>query len=87
MHTGCYAAYAADQPWYRKPGWPVNRWTSLVSFNALLLALVLGVHWFVKPIPEPRWPGLALLLLIVNAWQLLARLISYVSLERQLPPR
>ncbi|MBD0268635.1 MAG: hypothetical protein ICV77_10120 [Cyanobacteria bacterium Co-bin8] len=87
LHTRCYPAYAAQQPWYRKPGWPVNRWRSLLPFNALLLSLVLALHFTVAPVAPSQWLGLGQLLLVVNAWLLVARLISYWSLERHLPPR
>ena len=87
MHADCYAPHAAEQPWYRKPGWPVNRWSSLLWFNALLLGIVSVLHFLVEPIPEPRLAGVGILLLIANSWQLIARLISYVRVERHLPPR
>lgn len=85
VHAGCYAAFAAARPWYRKPGWPVNRWRSLLPFNALLVGLVVVLHLVAGPIPGERWPGLGLILLVVNGWLVLARLVSYLSLERHLP--
>ncbi|MBE9159981.1 hypothetical protein IQ265_24610 [Nodosilinea sp. LEGE 06152] len=85
IHRGCYAAYAARQPWYRKPGWPVNRWRSLLAFNALLLAGVLLLHLLVRPMAGAEWLGLWPLLLAINGWLLVARLVSYWSLERHLP--
>ena len=85
LHAGCYSRYAAAQPWYRRPGWPVNRWSSLLWFNLLLLGLVLPLHWFVAPIAPGRLAGFAVLLAFIVGWQLLARLVSYVSLERHLP--
>jgi hypothetical protein len=86
FHAGCYPAHAARQPWYRRPSWPVNRWRSLLPFNALLLGLVLGLHLLVTPIAPQRWLGLGLLLLLVNGWLMAARLISYLTIERHLPP-
>lgn len=85
LHTFCYAAYAAQQPWYRKPGWPVNRWRSLLAFNALLLLGVLLLHLFVRPLSVSTGLGLRPLLLVINGWLLVARLISYGSIERYLP--
>lgn len=85
LHTSCYAAYAAQQPWYRKPGWPVNRWRSLLAFNALLLLGILLLHLLVKPLTGSVGLGLRPLLVVINAWLLLARLISYWSIERHLP--
>jgi hypothetical protein len=85
LHTSCYAAYAAQQPWYRRPGWPVNRWRSLLAFNALLLLGIFLLHLFVRPLAGPMGLGLRPLLVVINAWLLLARLISYWSIERHLP--
>ncbi|MFQ4137286.1 hypothetical protein PGN35_013295 [Nodosilinea sp. PGN35] len=87
LHNACYSAYAAQQPWYRKPGWPVNRWRSLLAFNALLLLGVLLLHLLVRPLSESTALGLRPLLLVINGWLLLARLISYWSIERHLPSR
>lgn len=85
LHGRCYAAYATQQPWYRKPGWPVNRWRSLLAFNALLLVGVLMLHLLVRPMSMSEWLGLRPLLLVINGWLLVARLVSYWSLERHLP--
>ncbi|WP_035984680.1 hypothetical protein [Leptolyngbya sp. KIOST-1] len=87
LHRSCYAAYAARQPWYRHPGWPVNHWRSLLAFNALLLVGVILLHLLVRPMPLSQWLGLKPLLLVVNGWLLAARGVSYWSLERHLPPR
>ena len=81
LHAGCYDAFAAARPWYRKPSWPVNRWRSLLAFNALLLAL----HLAGASVAPERRAGLAAILLTANAWLLLARALSYWSLERHLP--
>jgi hypothetical protein len=86
LHKRCYKAYAAQQPWYSKPGWPVNRVRSHLYFNALLLLGIVLLHWLVKPIPASQWSGLGWLLLVINGWLLVARLVSYLSLERHLPP-
>lgn len=87
LHAGCYGAFAAARPWYRKPGWPVNRWRSLLPFNALLLGLVLALHLAGAPVPPERRAGLAAILLAANAWLLAARAVSFVSIERHLPRR
>lgn len=84
LHTRCYAAFAAAQPWHRRPGWPVNRWMSLAWFNLLLLGGVYVLHRL-HPVPPERWRGLVLLLVLPNAWLLVARLLSYLGLERHLP--
>lgn len=84
LHVGCYGGFAAAQPWYRKPGWPVNRWTSLLWFNLLLLGAVF-VLTRLQPVAPERWRGLILLLVIPNVWLLAARLVSYRTLERHLP--
>ncbi|MBD1914736.1 MULTISPECIES: hypothetical protein [Cyanophyceae] len=85
LHTSCYAAYAAQQPWYRKPGRPVNYWRSLLAFNALLMLGILLLHLLVKPLTVSVGLGLRPLLVVINAWLLVARLISYWSIERHLP--
>ncbi|WOD38932.1 hypothetical protein [Nodosilinea sp. E11] len=85
IHRHCYAAYAAQQPWYRQPGWPVNRWRSLLAFNAIVLLGVLLLHLFIRPLSISAGLGLRPLLLAINGWLLVARLISYCSLERHLP--
>ena len=85
FHARCYDAYAAAQPWYRRPGWPLNRWRSLVLFNALLLALVLALHLLVTPVPPSRRAGLLGILALANGWLLLARLVSWRTVERHLP--
>lgn len=85
FHERCYTHHAARQPWYRKPSWPLNRWGSLLRFNGLLVTLVLGLHLTIAPLPEDGWVGLGSILLIANAWLLLARLVSYVRMERHLP--
>ncbi|MBE9109849.1 hypothetical protein IQ273_10545 [Nodosilinea sp. LEGE 07298] len=85
LHVRCYAAYAARQPWHQKPGWPINRWRSLLAFNALLLAGVILLHLLVSPLSVSEWLGLRPLLLAINGWLLVARLVSYWSLERHLP--
>ena len=86
FHAPCLPVYSARQPWYRKPSWPINRWGSLVRFNGLLIALVLGLHFTIAPLPDDAWPGLGSILLIANGWMLLARTVSWFSLERRLPP-
>ncbi|HYD55173.1 MAG TPA: hypothetical protein VEA99_21230 [Gemmatimonadaceae bacterium] len=85
LHATCYGAYAAAQPWYRHPGWPLNRWRSFVPFNALLLGPIVAVHLLVVPVPPRRWAGLAAILALANGWLLVGRLVSYRSLERYLP--
>ena len=85
MHVRCFAEYASRQPWHRRPGWPANRWTSFVRFNAVLL-LVLLLLVLVDPVAlRARWPTVALLLLAANAWLALARCVSWFSIERHLP--
>lgn len=85
MHGDCLRAYAARQPWYRRPGWPVNRWGSLLRFDAVLLAAVLLLHLLDAPALAARWPVVVGLLLAANAWLLLARGVSWLSIERHLP--
>jgi hypothetical protein len=85
FHAACLPAHAARQPWYRKPSWPINRWGSLLRFNGVLIALVLGLHFTIAPLPTDAWPGLGSILLIANGWMLLARTVSWFSLERHLP--
>ena len=85
FHVACYGAHAAERPWYRHPGWPINRWRSFVPFNALLLALIGVVHAFVEPVPAPRLAGALGLVLLANAWLLVGRLVSYRAYERHLP--
>ena len=85
FHARCDDSYAAVQPWYRKPGWPLNRWRSFLPFNTLLLALAVSVHVLVGPVPPQRWAGVAGLLALANGWLLLARWVSYHTLERHLP--
>ena len=87
LHARCYDAYAASQPWFRKPGWPVNRWRSLLWLNALLIGMALALHLTIAPLPPERRGGLAILWLVINAWLLVARLISYRTMERHLPAR
>ncbi len=84
FHVPCYTRYSAAQPWYRKPGWPMNRWRSLAWMNLLMLGLVLLLDR-VAPIDRARLPGLLLLLAIINGWQLVGRFISYRSVERHVP--
>ena len=85
FHTECYGEYSALQPWYRKLGWPVNRWSSVLWFNLLLTGTAFVLHATVAPVPQSRLPGLLLLLLVINAWLLLARVISYLTIECRLP--
>lgn len=85
LHTTCYRDHARQQPWYRRPGLPINRWRSFFVFNGGLLAFALLLHLLVQPVPAERLPGLAGLLLAPALWLLLARLVSYLSLERHLP--
>ena len=86
FHSACLPAHAARQPWYRKPSWPINRWGSLLRFNGVLIALVLGLHFTIAPLPTDAWPGIGSILLIANGWMLLARTVSWFGLERHLPP-
>jgi len=87
LHTQCLPAYAAQQPWYQKPGWPINRWRSLFFFNAVLLLLILGLHLTIAPLTTSEWAGLGRLLLFINGGLLVPRFISYLSYERHLPTR
>ena len=65
----------------------MNRWRSLVLFNVFLVGLVLAVHLAVAPLEPGRGRGLAAIFLMVNGWLLVARAVSFWSLERHLPPR
>jgi hypothetical protein len=85
FHPTCFEPYSAQQPWHRKPGWLVNRWRSLIQFNMLLLAVVLVIHVVADPLPQAQRFNVAALIVLVNAWLLLARLVSYLSTERHLP--
>jgi len=85
FHAACHAEHSAAARWYRRPGWALNRWTSFLRFDALLLALLAIGHLLVRPIPAAGWKGIGGLLLLANAWLLLARAVSYWSLERHLP--
>ena len=85
LHSACYREYAAAQPWYRKPGWPVNRWRSLLWFILLVAGFALLLHLTIAPLAPSRVGGLALILAIVTGWQLIGRLLSYLTLERHLP--
>ncbi len=85
FHAACYPMHSATQPWYRKPSWPVNRWRSLIPFNLLILGIIAVVHFAITPVPEGRVSGLVLIVAIANVWLLLAKLVSYVSIERHLP--
>ena len=87
LHVDCRRAYAAAQPRYRKPGWPVNRWRSLLPFNAILLGPVVVLHLTVAPLQPGRGVGLAAIFLVANGWLLVARAVSYGTFDRHLPRR
>ena len=63
----------------------MHRWSSFLWFNLLLTGTALVLHATVAPVPQSRLPGLLLLLLVINAWLLLARVISYLTIEHRLP--
>lgn len=85
LHRQCAMAYAAQFPWYRKPGWPINRWWSFLLFNGLLLALAGVVHLTILPLVAAQWISFGKLLLLSNAGLIAARLTSYFNLERHVP--
>jgi len=85
FHRQCVSIYAAQFPWYRQPGWPINRWWAFLWFNGLLLVLVGVLHMTVLPLTATQWAAFGKLLLISNAGLMAARLTSYFSLERYVP--
>ncbi len=87
IHVGCRAEFDAGRPWYLRPSWPVNRWSSVLRFNGILLALILGLHFTIAPLPDDAWGGLAVILALANGSHLLARLVSYFGIERHVPSR
>lgn len=60
--------------------------TCAACSQPVLYGLTLLLHLTIAPADAGRIRGFALLLAFVTAWQLLARLVSYMTLERHLPP-
>ena len=85
LHSQCAAVYAGQFPWYRKPGWPINRWWSFLLFNGLLLALIGVIHGLILPLSTSQWDNFWKIMMVMNVGLLAARLTSYFSLERHVP--
>ena len=87
MHLRCYPVYASSQPWYRKPGWPTNRWRSLLMFNTVFMAIIAPLLAIGEHVVMDNWKGIAGAVLIANGWLMAGRAVSYFSIERHLPKR
>lgn len=84
VHRACHAGWEAAQPWHQRGWLPMNRWTSLLAFNAVLV-LVAVVAGSLRP--EVPLRGVLPILAAANAWLLVGRLVSWRTVERHLPPR
>lgn len=81
VHGACQPAFNRKQPWYLK-SWALNRWPSLIAFNALLLVMSVGL---LAMRPWVSLQGLAPIFVAVNLWLLVGKAICYSSMERYLP--
>lgn len=84
VHRACHAPWEAARPWHQRGWLPVNRWSSLLAFDALLLgvaAVASGLR------PDVPLRGLLPVFAAANAWLLVGRLVSWRTVERHLPAR
>lgn len=83
IHERCRAAFEAGQPWHVRAR-PWNRWSSLVAFNAMMVGGIAVLGALRPGVPMgPAWTILG----VANAWLLVGRVVSYLSIERHVPTR
>jgi hypothetical protein len=83
IHERCRASYEDGQPWHQRAR-PWNRWSSLVAFNAFM---VVGIAVLGALRPDVPMGSAFVILGVANAWLLVGRVVSYVSIERHVPGR
>lgn len=81
VHEGCLEDFEAGQPWHARAR-PWNRWSSLVTFNALMVA---GIAVLGALRPDAPMREALVIVAVANAWLLVGRLVSYLSIERHVP--
>lgn len=83
VHAACRAAFDAGQPWHVRAR-PWNRWSSLLAFDALMVAGIAALGALRPDVPmRDAW----IILGVANAWLLAGRTVSYLSIERHVPVR
>jgi hypothetical protein len=88
LHARCREKYATNQPQFLR-SLPINRLSSWVAFNALIVAgivvLILVARILVVRAPPVPLEGLIYLFALFNGGMLVSRGIAWYSIERHLP--